>query len=429
MKRKPIVLHSCLCRTMIASGLATRLCAGNAELPPEPEGILGLTRVLELAVERNPELAGAAQGIQVAEGMTQQTGVWPNPDLELVAEEFAGSGGRRGYDAAQTTLQLSQSIELGGKRTLRYRVAQSDSRLAAWDHEVRRLDLLSLAKKTFVDVLLAQEKLALAESLMALAAEVRQAARERVKAGKVPPLEETRAGVEVALAGIARERALRELDTARKRLAATWGGTRPVFKLAGGKLDNIGNLPARETPPVLPDNVPELARWREEVVRAGDTLGLARANRYPDIQVSAGVRRFEEDGTYAATAGISLPLPLFDRKVGNLDAARHQISRVEYEQRAACLRVATDLVEASNRLKAARAEALALQAELLPGAQQAFEAAQAGYRAGKIGYLEVLDMQRTVGEAKLRYLDVLASCHKSAADVERLTGISLNTIH
>ena len=76
----------------------------------------------------------------------------------------------------------------------------------------------------------------------------------------------------------------------------------------------------------------------------------------------------------------------------------------------------------------ARAEALTTKEELLPGAQQAFDAAQTGYLDGKFGYLEVLDTQRTLSEAKSRYLDVLAAYHKAAADVERLTGNPLNTI-
>ena len=83
---------------------------------------------------------------------------------------------------------------------------------------------------------------------------------------------------------------------------------------------------------------------------------------------------------------------------------------------------------AHNRLETARTEALAIKAELLPGAQQAFEAAQTGYREGKFGHLEVLDTQRTLSDAKVHYLDVLAAYHKAAVDVERLTGTSLTAI-
>lgn len=394
----------------------------------EPDGVLTLRRALELALMHSPELAASSHGVRAAEGNIRQAGVLPNPEMEVLAEEFGGAEARQGYNAAKTTVWLSQPVELGGKRGKRQRVAQSEARLAGWEYEAKRLDVLTLTKKAFVNVLVAQEQLALAESMLVLAADVRKAAAERVKAGKVSPLEETKAGVEVAIARIARDRVKRELDTARKKLAASWGGTMPVFKETAGNLDTVRNIPPVEQLSALLDDTPEVARWNEEVALGKESLTLAKAQRIPNIDVIAGISRFEDDGTYAGNAGLSLPLPLFDRNAGGILAAAHQATRAEYEQRTARLRATTDLVEAYNRLETARTEALTIKAELLPGAQQAFDAAQTGYREGKFGHLEVLDTQRMLSKAKTSYIDVLATYHNAAADVERLTGTPLNTI-
>ena len=408
--------------------LAPEPQATNAQTQHEPYGVLTLRRALELALLHSPELAASSHGVLAAEANARQTGAWSNPELELEAGEFGGSGAREGYDAAETSVRLTQFLELGGKRGMRQRVAQSEARLAGWDYEAKRLDVLTLTKKTFVDVLLAQGQLELAESLLVLAEDVRKAAAERVKSGKVPLLEETKASVEVATARIARDRAKRELDTARKRLAASWGRTTPVFKEAGGDLNTIPDFPSIEKFSASLADTPAVARWNEEVAMAEGSLTLAKAARIPDVTISAGMSRFEEDGTYAGTVGFSLPLPLFDRNSDGIVSAKHQANRAEYEQRAARLRASADLVEAYSRLETARTEALTTKAELLPGAQQAFDAAQTGYREGKYGHLEVLDTQRTLNEAKTRYLDILAACHKAAADVERLIGAPLTTI-
>jgi len=400
----------------------------HAQSQCEPDGILTLRQALELALMQSPELAASSHGVLAAEGKVRQAGALPNPEMEVLAEEFGGSESRQGYDAAKTTVWLSQSVELGGKRGKRQRAAQSEARLAGWEYEAKRLDVLTLTKKAFVDVLAAQGQLALAESLLVLAEDVRKAAAERVKSGKVPPLEETKAGVEVATTRIARDRAKRELDTARKRLAASWGGTIPVFKEAGGDLDAVRDVPPIEKFAALLGDTPEVARWNDEVALGKESLAMAKAQRIPNIDVIAGISRFEDDGSYAGNAGLSLPLPLFDRNAGGILAATHQATRAEYEQSAARLRATTDLVEAHNRLETARAEALTIKAELLPGAQQAFDAAQTGYREGKFSHLEVLDTQRTLSEAKTSYIDVLATYHKAMADVERLTGTPLNTI-
>lgn len=453
---------------MIITGMGWRTYA--AERTNE---IIMIGQVLELARLQNPELVAMWHNARAAEGAAWQAGAWPNPELELEAAEFGGwgtrperagfthlseSGGssgtltdpawqryatalneermarqengnpRKGYNAAQTTVRLSQSVELGGKRNKRQRVAQSEARLAVWEYEAKLLDVLTQAKKAFVDVLLAQGQLDLAESLLVLADDVRKAAAERVKAGKVALLEETRAGIEVANARIVRDGAKRELDTARRCLAASWGGRTSAFKAADGDWGIVRNVPAMEACLARLDATPEVACWNEEVVLARASLAAAKAERIPDLNVSAGISRFEEDGSYAATAAFSLPLPLFDRKAGGILAAEHLATRAEHERNAVRLRAMTALAEAHNRLETARGTALTIKTELLPGAQQAFDAAQTGYREGKFGHLDVLDSQRTLSEAKVRYLNVLASYHKAAADVERLTGTSFNTI-
>ena len=395
---------------------------------PASDQVLTLLQALEWALMNSPDLAAASQGVLAAEGSTRQAHAWTNPELEVEAAEFGGTGTRQGYDGAETSVRLTQPIELGGKRVTRRRVAQAEARLAGWDYEATRLDVLTQTKKAFVEVLLAQGQVALAESLLALAGDIQRAAAERVKAGKVPLLEETKAGVEVANARIVRDRAVRELDKARKHLAASWGETSPAFKEAGGDLETFRELPTAESLTALLDEAPEVARWKEEVAKARENVALEKAARIPDVNVSAGISRFEEDGSYAGTASLAFPLPLFDRNAGGLDAATRQVMRVEYEQRAARLAIMTELTEAHSQLESTRAEAQAIKADLLPGAEQALAAAQIGYREGKHGHLEVLDAQRTVSEAKAHYLDVLADYQKAVADVERLTGTPFETI-
>jgi cobalt-zinc-cadmium efflux system outer membrane protein len=91
------------------------------------------------------------------------------------------------------------------------------------------------------------------------------------------------------------------------------------------------------------------------------------------------------------------------------------------------LRITTALRESYEALVSARAEALILQNEVVPAAEQAFEAARNGYRQGKFGYLDVLDSQRTFAEANARLLDALARYHRAVALVESLVGTRLDS--
>lgn len=71
--------------------------------------ILSLRQAIELALTHNPELATAAIEKGANEGIRQQAGAYPNPELSWLQE-----------DTQRTTpLQLNQAIELGGKRAAR----------------------------------------------------------------------------------------------------------------------------------------------------------------------------------------------------------------------------------------------------------------------------------------------------------------------
>ena len=112
---------------------------------PEGEAKDGLTlpQALALALLQNPELAAFSWEVRAVEAHTLQAGLRPNPELGLEVENLTGYGAFQGGRSVQTTLRLSQRVELGGKRSRRLRVAALERDLAAWDYETKRLDVLT----------------------------------------------------------------------------------------------------------------------------------------------------------------------------------------------------------------------------------------------------------------------------------------------
>ena len=141
--------------------------------------------------------------------------------------------------------------------------------------------------------------------------------------------------------------------------------------------------------------------------------------------MSAGYRRFTDLDSNALLIGASVPLPLFDRNRGGIQEASARVSKAQAEQRAAQMRVTTALAEAYRAMAGAQDEVATLGANVIPGAQSAFEAVSEGYRLGRFGYLDVLDAQRTLVSANAQYLRALAEFHKAVAEVERLIGAPL----
>lgn len=395
---------------------------------PKPTGVLQIRQAQLLALRHNPTLAAVVWKVRAGEARTLQASLHPNPELDIEVEDIAGTGALRGVESAEITLGLGQVIELGGKRRKRARVAALERDRAAWEYEATRLDVLTQVTQAFVDVLSAQERLKLETELVRLAEQVFTIAAQRVKAGKVPPMEETRARVALSTSRITLQRAQRELTAAQERLVATWGGTRPTFVHVVGALETLTAIPSAEVVAQHIAQNPDIARWSTIMAQRQAAVALEHAKRIPDPTIGGGVRYFNESQDQALLLEVSIPLPIFDRNQGEILAARYEVAQSDEERRAAAIGVRTALSETYTTLAAALSEAGTLRDDVLPGAQQAFDTASEGYRRGKFRFLDVLDAQRTLFEARGQYIAALAAYHKAVAALERLIGGPLRAL-
>jgi cobalt-zinc-cadmium efflux system outer membrane protein len=397
-------------------------------MDPRGARVITMRQALSLALMNNPELAAFSLEVRARDAAIIQAGLLPNPELSGQLEEFGGSGERSGMSSAQSTLQIGQVILLGGKRAKQVRLAASERDLAALDYEARRLDLLTDVRKAFVDVLAAQEQVALTAELVEVARGVHLSAAERVKAGKVAPLAETKALVEFTNAGIEQEKAQRGLDASKRRLSTLWGQSEAFAGRAEGAIAEIAPIPALDRiEPLIAQN-PDVARWEKEMEQRSAASALEKARAIPDVTVSAGWQRFNDTGDNTAIVGFSIPLPVFDRNQGAILEATRREAKAREEARAARMKVLASLADSYRSLASSLAAAAGLRDRGLPAAQLAFRTAMEGYQMGKFGFLEVLDAERTLFETRGRYIDALAGYHKARAEVERLLGESLDAV-
>lgn len=387
---------------------------------PEPTGTITLRDALSQALIKNPELAASSWEVRAAEARILQAGAIPNPELEVEVENFGGTGENEGYSSSETTLSIGQLIELGGKRNDRKTVATLERNIAGWDFESKRLDVFSETAEAFVDVLAAQRRVRLADRSLDLAQQVLRAASERVRAGLVSPLEETRSRVRVSTSRIDQEREIRMLAEARQRLAAMWGSTVPDFAEARGDFEDVAAIPPlMELSPQISQN-PDVARWSAESDLRQAELALEESQTIPDVTVRGGIRRLEDGEDEAFVASISIPLPVFGLNPGGPIEARRRISQTAEDSRAATTQTRSALNQTYQGLLAAYEEVVGLSNQVLPGATAAFEAARKGYQEGKFDFLEVLDTQRTLLEFEAAYIDALANYHTRKIAAERL---------
>jgi cobalt-zinc-cadmium efflux system outer membrane protein len=386
----------------------------------------------------SPELAASSWEMRSGEARSLQAGLFPNPEIEVEVENFGGSRKEENpdgtserinrFDGAETTVALRQLIELGGKRSKRKQVADSEHDLLGWDYETKRLDTITLVTNAFIDLLALQERMVLTDGLVDLSQDVFNTVSERVKAGKVSPVEETRAQVALSTIQIEQDRIARELEAGRKRLAATWGSNTPGFQRVAGTLETITALPPYESLIARITQNPDISRWDTELEQREAALHLEKSQRYPDLTIAGGVRYFEESNSQAYVMGLSLPLPLIDRNQGGILEATYSLKKARQERTAAEVDTISNLDDNYQTLLSAYTEVTVLRDTILPGAESAFNASQEGYLEGKFSYLDVLDVQRSLFDAKDTYINSLVSYHKALTSIERLIGENLTTI-
>ncbi|GGC62825.1 TolC family protein [Undibacterium terreum] len=376
---------------------------------------LTLAAAIQRALLANPDLRATSRELEIAEAGMQQAAARPNPELALLSEGLQ-------KENRTTTVQLNQLLELGGKRTARMAAAGLDRSVAAADLAAHRVDIQASVINAYFDVLAAQQRLQLAQAMQRVAGQVSDSARKRVTAGKVSPLEETRARVAEAGTRMELAQASSELIVARARLAAFWGSSNADFgelaepeKNPGAALSLAGWMAKLVT-------APQVSRARVEITRQQALIDVERSRRIPDITLSLGSKRDEQAGRTQTVVGISLPIPVFDSNKGSLLSALRREDKARDELAATENRLALEMAAAYQRHAQANAELEILRADILPGAQSAFDAASRGFELGKFSSLDVLDAQRTLFQARSQHLRALAESHRALAELHRLAG-------
>lgn len=399
----------------VAAPLASPTATASPARAPVLPAPLTLEVALATALARNPGLGVARVEVEASDGAIRQAGARPNPTVD-VEQEDAGRSTR------STTLMLSQPFELGGKRAARVELAQRDRDLALGQLDTRLAQLRAATTEAFFDGLIAQDRIVVATEAIRIAGDAAGAAQRRADAGKVSPIEAIRARVAEATARIDLTQARSELATALQALAA-------VMAVTPASLSTLAGSGA--APPPSPADAelerrlqasPLLKTARGQIHRAEAAYDLERARRLPDISVSIGATRAEEVGRNQLVLGFSVPLPFFDRNEGGRYEALRRVEASRLQADADETRLRAEVNQAAGQLRAAGIEAGALEAEVLPAARTAWEAARRGYELGKFGFLDVIDAQRTWLEARTRHLDALARAHRARAELDRRLG-------
>ncbi len=393
---------------------------------------LTLEQAVAEAVARNPSLAVERREIDIARGTRRQAGIYPfNPELEVEGGGGVGrargpveSDPRRSLDAI--SVGVSQTIWLQGQRGLRVRAADAGLLRAEQLAGDTRRQVVADVVKAYGDLLVSQDRLRLAQELLTLARQVRDAAVSQFEADAVPQLDVLRANVEVTKAEnrvVAEERTV---ALAQRELALLLG--RPARQPLRAALPSIA-LPSRvmdeeAARSAALESRPDLKAATAAVEAARAEIALIRAERFlPEIKVGL---KYESGNDFDSSnqrglLTLSVPLPLFNRRDGELQRAEGDLAKQQAQVELARQRIEKEVSVAVRQVTASRQIVERYAREILPAQERNFQLLREAYQIGEIKITDVFVGQREFVESRDAYLEAVATLNTATAELYRAT--------
>ena len=391
---------------VVALGGTAVMAAANESKPPgQPLAGLTLDQALELADQRQPEIAEAVAMVEAAEGRTRQAGAFPNPEAILGAQQIPFN--RNAANEQEYVAGIGQTIPLGSRLSKARAAGLLDREVRARGLEVKRRDIHRRVRSAFAIALYQEQAYQAQTAIQQSTAKAVATTQARVEAGDALREDLARVEMELARAKVELQRAESLREQALVALVSAMGDSSLAVKSLNGTLETTFEIPTLEALAANLYAQPESALAEADIRAQNARVDLAKTERIPDVKVELLYHRLEASRENTFDVGLSIPLPLFNRNQGKLREARAEVATAEARSRMTQNELTTRLRESHLQLTAALAGSRTLKTEILPRAETVVKGAEARYAAGDISLAELLPVRRDWAAVRLSYLESL----------------------
>lgn len=393
-----------------------------ATMPAQAEP-LDLQRAVQAALAGDPRLRAAQAGVAAGAARIDSAALRPPLQLTGSIEHAFGSGEFSGMSAAETTIGVSQVLEMGRKRAERIGVARSEYGALENEQEWLRFAVQADVTEIFVQGIALDSRVAIVERGRELSNGIVTAAERRVSAGRSSEAELSQARVTIAAAQIR----LLELAAERRRLhreLTRLTGREPaggLFRLVGS-LESLPSVPSPAGLESLLAAAPESRRAALSQDLARARLRLAEAQRRPDLNLSAGVRDYAVTNDTALLLAASIPIGSARRARSSIAEAGAELAQADALASAAQREVAANARNLLDALTLAGRQLELLRTIVVPESQRAEELLARGYSLGRFSLLEVASAQRQSLDASASTIELTLQYHRTVIELGRLLG-------
>jgi cobalt-zinc-cadmium efflux system outer membrane protein len=421
-------------RYILITSTAALCCSGlRVVVQGQSPSRLSLEEAKTLARLASPELRGAEAAVEASRGREVQARALANPSFVYSTERTNGAG----ESNSQHIAGIEQQLEIGGQRGARGRAASARRQAAEARLAGARVNLDFEVAKAYAQVIAADRRAQLARQAGDAFTEAGRVSARRLAAGDISGYADRRLRLEAArYAALAAEATLVS-RSARIALSALVSANRDSSTALSSILtDTVQAALPRLTLGALTasafrNRVDHLAASLDAEALSADAR-LASLERIPSPTLSVGYKTEKSPGTSESltgfAAGVSFPVPLFDRRRGAIQAAEAETRRAQAGIESARRRIAREVADAHEALVAVEQQRSLLAPQLGTPAAAALRSAQIAYLEGEITLLEWLDAVRAYHEAESAYSTLLGEALVRRATLERAVASPLTDL-
>lgn len=377
-----------------------------------------LEEALDLFERNSHDLRMARAEAAEAVGEARQAAAYPNPMVAALHESLSDDDRRY----SESTLSVSQRLVWPGTRSAAGAAARLTSASAAAEFAADSARLKFEVKRAFVDAERAERAEHVLLRVTTVFREGDRSAGERYREGDISLYERRRIEAERVRYEARLAEAELEAAAARRRLATLVAPDEDALELAP-TVEHAALPPevaAAATDSVELSRRPEIAAAKSAFASAVASASAVRRERIPDLTATGGYKT-QSDGLDGVILGLSVDLPLWNRRAGAVDVAEARVAAAE--SRLVLIRrdVRNDVRRVSEKHRSAVRRARFLKTGQDEG-PDLLEMAGTAYGEGGMDLLELLDAAEAHLDAALAASTLRADLWISYYDLERAVG-------
>lgn len=409
-----------------ATALLVSAVAGYSQAAPADTNVT-LSAVVRQAVSDNPQLASLRAKWEAMLERPAQAKALPNPMLSYGGMDMANGGDWP--DTNEKRVMVQQEFPWFGKRALREGIAAKEAESMRRELEAMTRDVVMTVKESFYDLYAVQQVITVTHQEEAVLGRMAKIAETRYASGNGSQADLIKAQTEITML----KQRLLELRAQENTVKAKLNTL--LNRRADEPLGTLSRTPAVGAPVEAAALFAEAARNRPEVLAAetqieryGLEKKLMEKEYLPDYKLGLEYRDIQsEDNMLMFTVSVELPIWQSKYKAGVREAERMQASSLSARE-AAERQSAFDVQDAHFKLLTAQRTLHMYRTELVPQAEARFSTSEAGYREGKVDFLDLLESERFLLNTKVMTAMSEGTVGMQAARLERAVGIDMTVI-